>query len=199
MIKKKAVTGIILCGGKSRRMGKNKALLKLKEKYIISYVVDILSGFCNKLILSSNSSDLKFLKIPVVEDEHKNIGPIAGIIAGLKASENQINIVFSCDTPFITSGFVEYMLSKADSVDVLLPVFDGFLQPMTGIFDKKIIPLIENEISKGNFVPPRIFEKANLRKLDINEQTPGYHRHLFFNINSPDDYRKAQKIVISRY
>jgi len=197
MIKnKKKTTGIILCGGKSSRMGKNKALLTLNGKFIIRYVIDVLNEFCDNLLISTNTDELNFLNIETVADEYKNIGPIAGILSALKKSSTEQNIILSCDTPFITREFIAYMLRETNTYDVLLPVFNDHLQPMTGIFNKRLIPHIEQEISEGNYIPPRIFEKSKLKKLRVNENTSGWHQHLFFNINSPEDYDLARKIIL---
>ncbi len=189
------ISGIILCGGKSKRMGKNKALLMLEEKYVITYVIELLSQFCNNLLISTNSKDLDFLKIKTVPDEFQNIGPIAGILSALRQSKTDKNIILSCDTPFINKDIIKYMLANSKNYDVVLPVFNEHLQPMTGIFSKNIIPLIENEIKAGNFIPPRIFEKGNLNKLKIDKNLKGWHKHLFFNINKPTDYEKAKEII----
>ncbi len=189
------ISGIILCGGKSKRMGKNKALLMLEEKHVIAYVIELLAQLCNNLLISTNSKDLDFLKIKTVPDEFQNIGPIAGILSALKQSKTDKNIILSCDTPFINKDIVKYMLANSKNYDVVLPVFNEHLQPMTGIFSKNIIPLIENEIKAGNFIPPRIFEKGNLNKLKIDKNLKGWHKHLFFNINNPTDYEKAKEII----
>ncbi len=189
------ITGIILCGGKSRRMGSNKALLKLNGKYIVNHVFEVLSTLCKEIIISTNTNELSFLKADLVADEFQNIGPIAGIYSALKHSKTEKNIILSCDTPFISKGILEYMLKNSESFDVVLPVFEEFLQPMTGIFNKKIIPVIENEIKKGNHIPPKIFKKSNLNKLKIDKNTSGWHKHLFFNVNSLEDYEKAKQIM----
>lgn len=189
------ISGIILCGGKSRRMGKNKALLKLKGKYIIEHVYELLSTICNDIIISTNTNEINFLKAMFVADEIENIGPIAGIYSALKYSKTKKNIILSCDTPFININILKYMLKNAGSYDVVLPVFENYLQPMTGVFDKKLTELIEKEIKTGNYIPPKIFEKANLNKLKIDKNISGWHKHLFFNINSTADYEKAKQIV----
>ncbi len=191
----KNVTGIILCGGKSSRMGKNKALLKINEKYIISYVIDTLRPFCDEIILSTNTKELDFLGFQTVNDKLNNIGPISGIFSSLQESKNEINIILSCDTPFINHYLVTELLSNSENCDMVLPEFNSHLQPMTGIFKKIILPVIEREINSGNYIPPRIFEKTNLNKLKIKDKDPFYHKHLFFNVNSPEDFSKAQEIM----
>ena len=194
-IQQKQVTGIILCGGKSQRMGKNKALLELGGKYIISQVIDTLLPFCTEIIISTNTKELDFLGYRTISDEKNNIGPIAGIYSALKASKTNKNIILSCDTPFINSGLLIKMQEVSQGFEIILPVFQGYLQAMTGIFDKSVLPLIEKELSEGNYIPPRIFEKCNLNKLQIGKENSFYDKHLFFNINSPEDYQKAQEII----
>ena len=195
MQKRQKITGIILCGGKSKRMGTNKALLKLNGKFVIQYVVDVLNIFCDEILLSANSKELEVLNIPIIRDEFSGIGPIAGIYSTLKQSNNAINIILSCDTPFINEGFVRYLLDNANNYDVVLPVFENHLQPMTGIFNKNIAHHILNEIKQGNYIPPRIFEKVGLNKIKIDENLSFWHKYLFFNINRPEEYLKAQEII----
>jgi len=195
MSQTKQKTGIILCGGKSSRMGKNKALLKINNKYVISYVIDILQPFCDEIILSTNTSDLDFLGYKTVPDKFENIGPIAGILSSLLESKNNKNIILSCDTPFINGLLINELFSYLHTHDVVLPELNGFLQPMTGVFKKDIIPTISTEIQNGNNIPPRIFEKCNLKKLKVESLARYYHEHLFFNINSPADFEKAKEIM----
>lgn len=195
MKKIKNISGIVLCGGKSKRMGKNKALLKLDDKYLIMHVLELLSSFSKELIISTNSSDLAFLQVKLVSDEFQEIGPIAGILSALKQIKTDKAIILSCDTPFINESIIKYMLESSINYDVVLPVFKDYLQPMTGVFDKKIIPIIEKEIESGNYIPPKIFEKTNLNKLKIDKTIKGWHKDLFFNVNSPEDYEKAKRII----
>ena len=195
---KKEITGIILCGGKSSRMKQNKALLKLNNQFIISYVISSLNAHCNDFILSTNTKELDFLNIKIAEDKHKNIGPIAGILSALETSNTELNIIASCDTPFISTDLFNYLLSFSDNYEIVLPEINGFLQPMTGVFKKSIIKTINEEISNGNNVPPRIFKKTNLKIVKIDNSLKFYNKSLFFNINTKDDYEKAKQIMNKR-
>ncbi len=194
MSQTKQLTGIILCGGKSKRMGENKALLKINGKCIISYVVDILQPLCNEIIISTNNKELDFLPYRKVNDIFNDIGPISGIFSALLKSTTNKNIVLSCDTPFINSNLLNQMLSYSHSYDIVLPKFNNHLQTMTGFFSKNIIPAVNEEIGKGNYIPPKIYEKCKLKKIEIDKRNPYYNENLFFNINSQDDYKKAQEI-----
>ena len=191
----KQTTGIILCGGKSSRMGQNKALLKINGKYIISYIIEMLQPFCDEIIISTNTKELDFLGHKTVKDIYDNIGPVSGIFSSLLQSKNKRNAILSCDTPFINGLLITEMFSYLHTHDVVIPEFNGYLQPMTAAFKKDVIPVINREIQNGNYIPPRIFEKCNLKKLEINPSAGYYHEHLFFNVNSPEDYEKAQEIM----
>ncbi|OQY04904.1 MAG: hypothetical protein B6I20_02130 [Bacteroidetes bacterium 4572_117] len=195
MAQTKSTTGIILCGGKSSRMGTNKALLKINGKYIISYVIELLHPFCDEIILSNNTSELNFLGHKTVKDIFKDIGPISGIFSSLLKSKNNKNIILSCDTPFINSHLLSNLLSYSHNFDIVLPEFNNFLQPMTGVFKTGCLPIINKNIQEGVYTPPRIFEQCNLYKLKINSKNPFFSEHLFFNVNSPSDYTKAQELI----
>ncbi|MEN8120726.1 MAG: molybdenum cofactor guanylyltransferase [Bacteroidota bacterium] len=195
MSQTKQITGIILCGGKSSRMGQNKALLEINGKYIISYAIEMLQPFCDEIIISTNTKELDFLGHKTVKDIYDNIGPISGIFSALLKSKNNKNVILSCDTPFINSLLITEMFSYLHDHDIVIPEFKGYLQPMTGVFKKDALPVISHEIQNGNYIPPRIFEKCNLKKFRIDERSMFYHEHLFFNVNSPEDYSKAQEIM----
>ena len=195
MSQTKQLTGIILCGGKSSRMGQNKALLEINGKYIISYVIEILKPFCDEIIISTNTNELDFLPYRKVNDIFNDIGPISGIFSSLLKSRNHKNIVLSCDTPFIKADLLFELLSYSHNFDIVLPEFNNHLQTMTGFFSKNILPIVNEEIKNENYIPPNIFEKCKLKKLKIDKRSLYYNKNLFLNINSPEDYKKAKEIV----
>lgn len=191
--------GIILCGGRSRRMGQNKALLKLGERTIIEQVANTLSKICNEIIISTNSEELNFLPFKIIKDKLTDIGPIAGFHSTLMETSNEHNLIVSCDTPFITTEILEYLFSMRKNYDVVLPVFKDQIQPMTGYFRKSLFRKIEEEIQLGNRKPINIFENSNLLLIDVNKDFKHYKDYLFFNINSPEDYKQAKAIYDSNF
>ncbi len=100
---KEEVTGIILSGGKSSRLGEEKGLALFNGKPLIQYAIDILKPVCDKIIISANNQLDEYAKFgfEIVEDQVKGIGPMAGLIAGLNKSVTRYNFVLSCDTPFV--------------------------------------------------------------------------------------------------
>ena len=138
-------TGIILAGGKSSRMGQNKALMFLNGKRIIEYVYEMFQSFCDEIIISTNTpEEYDFLKCKKQIDFYKNIGPIAGLDAGLKASSNEINFITSCDTPFVSREMFLFLHENAKKYDIITPAHNGITEPIIGMFKKKTFQNFEN-------------------------------------------------------
>jgi len=191
-------TGIILCGGKNKRMGQNKALLQLGDKTIIEHIVHALNQVCDEIILSTNNNDLNFLPYKKVEDKKENLGPIAGFHSSLTESETEHNLIVSCDTPFISALLLSYLIEKGSNHDLAIPEFDNHLQPMVGYFKKSYLGTIEEQIELGNIKPINIFENSEFKKVEIAKELPFYTNYLFFNINTKEQYQKAKKIFMDK-
>ncbi len=188
------ITGIILCGGKNSRMGKNKALLELGDKKIIYHLIETLRPICNEIILSTNNQELDFLPHKHVADKQVNLGPIAGFQSTLSESSTTDNLIISCDTPFISTTLLSHLLEKSENYDVVLPSFNNHLQPMIGYFNKNFLKIIDKQIYAGNIKPINIFENANMLKVEITKDMEFYKDYLFFNINTKEQYEVAKRI-----
>lgn len=188
------LTGIVLCGGKSKRMGQNKALLKLGEYTLIEHVIKTLNLVCDEIILSVNDSSLDFLSYRKIKDEMSNIGPIAGFYSTLSQSTSENNLVVSCDNPFVNKMFLDLLINESNGFEIVLPVYQNKIQTTTGFFKKSAASIIKNQIDKGNYVPVNIFDNYNTKMLEITEENcPGADK-IFMNINSHEDFEKAQKM-----
>ncbi|MEA3478826.1 MAG: molybdenum cofactor guanylyltransferase [Bacteroidota bacterium] len=185
------VTGIILAGGKSSRMKTEKGLVRLDNKPLIEYVIDVLEGFCDTILISSNSNAYIHYAYQVVSDEIQGIGPVSGIFSGLKASSTADNIVLSCDTPFINAGFLNYLLKNHSEAMVAVPWFgDDKYEPMTAYYHKEFADKLSGFIQEGNYKLPEIFKEIPVQKLIINNELDFYHDKLFYNVNSREDIDK---------
>ncbi len=193
-MQKTGLTGIILCGGNSERMGMNKANLKFGQLTVIEMVIHNLKPLCDDLIISTNNQDLDYLGLKKTEDKLRGIGPIAGVLSGLSESVSEHNLLVSCDTPFIPTGLFNILLRESKDYDIVLPSYHGHVQSLTGYFNKSILPFIYSEVKKGNTKPVRIFESLHLKILEIGGDMEFYTDHLFLNINTPEDYQEALKI-----
>ena len=195
------ITGIILSGGKSKRMGVNKSLLKIGNKSLIGIINGLLSDSLDDIILSTNEPQLyKFLKLKSYKDIYPNKGPLSGIHSGLINSKTDKNFVISCDMPFMTSEMIEYLVNYKCNKPIIVTKAEGFVQQLCGLYDKSCLPIIEkilfeNTVSENRNVQQQkrgckvleLINRADAKIIDA-ETLPFYNKDLFFNMNSTDDY-----------
>jgi molybdopterin-guanine dinucleotide biosynthesis protein A len=180
------VTGIILAGGKSTRMGTDKALIKVGDKSLLETVIDNCKTVCKSIIISSNNPAHGKYGYQVVADEIKDCGPIGGIYSCLRKSETEWNFVISVDTPFVTSDFIQFLVGQTKNCDVVLPVHSGEKEPLIALYNKSGLPEVEKLIELRQFKMHHLIAKLNAHYVDAFEwveKTP----LLFKNLNNPDD------------
>lgn len=199
----KNMTGIILSGGKSTRMGENKSLLKLGGKTVIERVVDLMQSLFPQVYLITNTpAEYGFLQIPMYEDIFKYKGPIAGIHSGLKASKTKKNFVISCDIPLISEEMIRYIIDYKTGKPVTVCTADGFIQHLAGKYDKEIVPFAEEILINYTMTESRsqnqrnrhckmmpLLDKVGVEIIDA-EKLDFYSEYMFFNMNRPEDYQK---------
>jgi molybdopterin-guanine dinucleotide biosynthesis protein A len=189
-------TGIILAGGIGSRMGENKALKKLAGETLIERTVNRLSKSVHQIILVTNSpEEFSFLNIPMVPDILKGIGPLAGILTGLTHSATELNFFMACDLPFIHSEAIDYLLKMRGTFDLIAYQTEKGVEPFCAIYSKKLIAEIQSRIQKRNYEIHTLFNGKNAKLIHFNPQLRFYHPDLFFNVNSPDDLKKAQDLL----
>jgi len=137
MIDKKDITGIILAGGKSSRMGTDKGFLRLNGKLFIEYSIEAMKPLVSQIIIVSNNSEYDIFNVKRVEDAIKDSGPLAGIYTGLKHSETDYNLVLSCDIPLINTKVLEKLIEANDKdFDVFQTVSNGKQMPLIALYKK---------------------------------------------------------------
>jgi len=132
MINKKDITGIILAGGKSSRMGTDKGFLKLNSKPFIQYSIEALQPLVSEIIIVSNNIEYDSLGLKRVNDIINNAGPVAGIYSGLEASKTEFNLVLSCDIPLISTEVLKKLIDAIDETSEIIQIENN----------KKTMPLI---------------------------------------------------------
>jgi molybdopterin-guanine dinucleotide biosynthesis protein A len=185
MINSKKVTGIILSGGKSSRMGAEKGLVKYKGKALIEYSVNALRSVCDELVISSGNDCYAYLEIPIVSDEIENCGPIGGIYSCMKAIPSDIYLVISCDVPHITSHLFVELLDVLDENEAVIPLDDrGNNQPLAACYTSNCLPVFQKELMEGRLKMMKLLSKLNVQYCPVSKS-----ENLFFNANSPDDVK----------
>lgn len=188
---------IILSGGKSRRMGTNKALLPISEKPNIERIKDELEPqFQDMILVTNHQEEYEFLKIKMVSDIYPGKGPLAGIHAGLKASTNEVNLIVACDMPFVSAGLAEVFVENLREYDAVVPIIEGTKHPLFSVYRKKIIKEIESCLENNSLRMIHLLDNINVRYLTekdfqtFNEESLA---QIFFNMNHPEEYETAKK------
>lgn len=156
-----SVTGIILSGGKSSRMGTEKGLVQYRDRKLIEFSLQMIKSFCHEIFISANTEEYKTLGYPVIFDEIKNIGPLGGIYSCVKLAKNEKVFVTACDIPEFDSMILQSMFqisTKADIVYLKLPT--GRIQSLPLVLSKKILNTIELQINKKQYALRDLISKS---------------------------------------
>ena len=190
-------TGVILAGGKSRRLGyKTKALLQVGNKRIIERVIDAVHGVTDRVILITNSpDDYKYLGLAMFGDIIPDSGPIGGIYTGIRNSQTHQNIIIACDMPFIKSELLEFLLQKSEGYDIVIPAtIDGY-HPLCAIYSKNCIKPAKSLIESKSLKVTNLFQYVKVNKVIFGENDPYYTQNMFFNVNTEEDYIRAENMT----
>ncbi|MBK7212848.1 MAG: molybdenum cofactor guanylyltransferase [Bacteroidales bacterium] len=190
-----SITGIILSGGKSSRMGQDKGLLQLNGRSMMEIAIERLSIHCDRIIISANSEVYDHLGLEVVHDIFPDIGPMGGLYSALTKSTTEYNIVLSVDLPFVNEGLINYLIASSNGFQLAVPWSGNeYYEPLCACYHISVLTLLEGAISSGNFKLPSLFQQMTVNKLIINSDLPFYNDNLFFNINNASDFISAEKL-----
>lgn len=189
---------IILAGGKSIRMGTDKAFLKIGQKTIIRHILDELQKELQDiLIVSKKETCFEEMGVRIVTDIYPGNSPLVGIHAGLVYALNYYNLVIACDLPFINGKLVKLMVEQAQGADVLVPQKGKYLQPLCAVYSKKCLGPIEESLSAGRLKVTAFYPKVKVKYIDEDKLSGLAGRdNLFFNINTPEDLTLAREIAL---
>ncbi|WP_299526497.1 molybdenum cofactor guanylyltransferase [uncultured Methanobrevibacter sp.] len=203
MINKKKRSCILLCGGQSRRMGQDKGSMIIQNKPMINHVLSTLNNEINEVIIVLNNKDRinkykTFIKnenynynIKFVEDEIKNIGPMSGLLTGLKHITSDYGLILPCDSPYITKNLIQTIFNEIDiKYQCIVPYHDienklKTSEPLHSIYNKNIIPEIENLISNDILHIKGLIKKIDAKFILIDNKK--LLKKEFRNLNRPTD------------
>lgn len=191
------MAGIILAGGMSRRLKRNKALLPYGRKVLIEGIRDVLAGlFTEVLVVTNTPAVYHFLDVPAVEDRIKGKGPLGGIHAGLSACRAPCAFVVACDMPFVNPDLVRYMAGLRERGEappaVVVPFVAGEYEPMHALYDRQCLPFIEQRLRGGERRIISFYPDVTVKTVTEEEiRHFGSPEILFYNINTPDDLAGA--------
>ncbi len=186
----KGVTGVILAGGKSCRMGSNKALLPYRGGRFIEAIYRQMSEiFTEVLVVTDNPEQYAFLPCRKVPDIFSGAGVLAGIHSALCHSSNQAIFVVACDMPHLNNELVRYLAGQADHDTVIIPEVPAGLEPLHAVYGKGCLTVIEEALMKGEKRIVSFFGHADVRRVSAEQIArfdPSFSS--FININTPMEY-----------
>ena len=182
---KTQITGVVLAGGESSRMGEDKSLMLVNEQKLIEFSIHALKPFCKEVLISSSKNGHQSFSCRKISDSHQKIGPIAGIQSALVHSDTDYIIILPCDSPMVKPEFVEYLISEIKSdTSIIVPKYGQHLEPLFAIYHKKILPIVETQIRKEDYRLTHLLELCQAKIVEVKDRT------CFVNINTPEDFQK---------
>ena len=184
------VTGVILAGGESSRMGRNKALLPYRGGRFIEAIYRQLSGLFDEVLVVTNTpKQYAFLGCRMVSDIYLGMGALAGLHAGLVNSRTPHIFSVACDMPYLNDSLIRALVARRLQGDVIIPESDDGLEPLHAVYCRSCIPAMDTALQTGNrrlvsFFPEIqaiIFPGSTVRFVDPDLNS-------FRNINTPEDY-----------
>ncbi|KAF0111075.1 MAG: molybdopterin-guanine dinucleotide biosynthesis protein A [Chloroflexi bacterium] len=189
----------ILAGGRSQRMGQNKALMLFHGIPLIQRVANRVSSTATEINIISNEEPLyKFLNLPIFPDQIPQKGVLGGILtAFLRAGQSFVAPV-GCDLPFISPALLnaELKIILESDVDIVIPESKNGLEPLHAVYRRSTcLPLVEKSILRGDNRIISWFDHALVRTLVLSEVSQfDPDPHIFLNLNYPDDFKQAEEL-----
>lgn len=191
------LTALLLTGGRSSRMGQNKALLSLVPDGppVVAQAVERLRSVADEILLvGSDPEPYAFLGLPQVPDAYPGAGSLGGIYSGLRVARHQYALAVACDMPFLNTGLLQYMASQPREYDVLIPVLDE-PEPMHAIYSRSCLPWMEEKLDAGRYKIIGWFDKARVQRIErgtVQQYDPLLRS--FFNMNTPEEWERAKEM-----
>jgi len=197
---KKFGTAVILCGGKSSRMGFDKCKLKIKGKFLIEVIGEKLEEVFDEIILLSNDDDkFKHMKYKVFQDIIPNSGPIGAIYSALKYASSEYVFITACDMPVVNIDFIKYMMEliQLKQVEGTVACKSEFIEPLYAFYSKSMIEKIENQINNQNYKLLQIIDSSKIHYIEESEvRKYSSNLEIFTNLNYKEDLSLLNKIFL---
>lgn len=199
------MVGIILAGGKSKRLGShNKAFLEIEKEPLIKRQLRILRGYFKEIFIVTNSKDeyKSIDEVEIISDVINDSGPLAGILSGLLVSRDNYNFIVACDLPFINISLIRYMLRNSEGYDITVPWLKGKWEPLFAIYSKNCLKYIKILLDKRILKVSELFYFPELRIKKISEEEIakfGKIEKIFMNINTLEDLYKLKQCIKQQY
>lgn len=198
MASSKAINGFVLAGGESRRMGRDKALIHLGSEPLVLRAAGLLEPFANEVALIAPRDRYTNLGLRVVSDQWPDKGPLAAICTGLLRSSADWNIFLACDLPLISSRFIQYLVKRILKTrsDAVVPRTEEGWQPLSAAFHSRCRTPFVRALEAGRRSVIGLFDEVRVDVIGVDElANAGLSDREFANMNTPEDWKRIQKLL----
>ena len=186
------ITGALLVGGESRRMGENKAFLKIGETMLCERSLDVLNNVCQEVIISSREAEsYKMFGYPIILDRIKGKGPLGGLYSILGEAKHDYVFVVACDMPFLSEQGIRTLYEQVEDFDALVPRAAGRLHPLHAFYHKRILPLVKENLLNEKLKITEILNGCQAKIIQIDkdsELNTNIKEENLMNVNTPYDW-----------
>jgi molybdenum cofactor guanylyltransferase len=189
-----SVTAFILAGGKSTRMGVDKAFLKLEDEPLVSHALKLAASVASEVRIVGSGEKFAALA-PVVEDVYRDRGPLGGIHAALLSTATDLNLMLAVDLPFVRPAFLQYLILQAaeSCAIVTVPRANGGFQPLCAMYRREFGTAAETALQSGKNKIDWLFAKVPTRIIEEDElRGAAFPPGMFRNLNTPEEWEQAR-------
>jgi len=190
-----AITGVILAGGQSSRMGQNKALMALGGKRLVDRVVEVMGEVFRDLLMVTNTPEVYAdLGIPMVRDVWPEKGSLGGVYSAIYHVITPYCLVVACDMPFLNAAVLRYLITQMADYDVIIPDVLDELQTLHAIYSKACLQPIERRLEANRLRIVGFFPDVRVRTVTASElQVYDPELLAFQNLNTPEEFQAAEQ------
>lgn len=190
-----SITGVILVGGKSRRMGQDKAFLLVEGLPVIERVIQSMQGCFKQLLLVGDRPE-RFAPygLPVVPDSYPG-SSLGGLYTGLQTAKTDRIFVTSCDMPFPNPDLIKFICTDTETYDAVIPATQGGLEPLFALYHKACLPAMQAALEAGQYRITALLQQLQTKIIAPEQvlQIDATGRSLL-NINTPDEYAACKEL-----
>jgi len=181
---KREATAIVMAGGDSQRMGRDKALLEIEGEPMISRIVRQIRPTFKKVVISAAAKDaFGFLGLEVIPDQAPGAGPLMALVSSLERSQTEINFVMPCDIPDPPQHLIARLLRESKDADIVVPVTEaGELEPLFAVYKKSVLRSGQKALERGKRRVVSFYRGHTVKRVALDGGT------VLLNLNTMDDY-----------
>lgn len=190
------VGAFILAGGKSTRMGAEKAFVSLDGRTLLARAMMLARSVAADVEIVGDPE--KFAAFgPVVEDIFRGCGPLGGIHAALRASRMNLNLILAVDVPFVSPQLLQYLITRARNAPdalVTVPRYSGGWQPLCAVYRPQFADFAEKALREGRYKIDALFDGSRTEVIGERDfETAGFSTNMFRNLNTPQELAEASQ------